>query len=114
MNQERTPSGDSPEHSSNPEHTPVERLEEPSSAGLKIAVVLLVVVTGMAAGYGWLQHDAARRLAAEYRAQPWVPDLSWRPPKKAPLNKDPLIESRKALLVQHSVRLGGSGPTSAS
>jgi len=33
--------------------------------GLKIAIVVFVLIAGIAAGYGWLQHGAARQLASE-------------------------------------------------
>jgi hypothetical protein len=65
MNEERAPSGDSPDHTVNPDHSQVEGIQESSSVGLKIAVVAFVIVAGIAAGYGWLQHNAARQLASE-------------------------------------------------
>jgi hypothetical protein len=65
MNEERTPSGNSPEPSANPEPSQAEGFHEGSSAGLKFAVAVFVAVAGIAAGYGWLQHDAVRRLATE-------------------------------------------------
>ena len=49
----------------NPEHSQVEEFQEPSSMGLKIAIVVFVLIAGIAAGYGWLQHDAAQQLASE-------------------------------------------------
>ena len=65
MNEERAPSGESPEPAFNPDHSQVEGFQEPTSMGLKIAVVVFVLVAGIAAGYGWLQHDTARQLASE-------------------------------------------------
>ncbi len=65
MNEEGTPSGNSPEPTANPEHSQAEGLQEVSSAGLKIAVAVFVAIAGITAGYGWLQHDAVRRLASE-------------------------------------------------
>jgi len=65
MNEERTPSGSSPGPAPNSEPSQAEGIQEVSSAGLKFAVAVFVVAAGIAAGYGWLQHDAVRRLASE-------------------------------------------------
>jgi hypothetical protein len=65
MNEERAPSGESHEPTLNPESSQVEEFQEPSSTGLKIAIVVFVLLAGAAAGYGWLQHDAAQQLASE-------------------------------------------------
>ncbi|MGD0227354.1 MAG: hypothetical protein ABSF71_33930 [Terriglobia bacterium] len=64
-NEERAPSRDSQEPAFNQEHSQTEAVPEPSSMGLKLALVLFVLVTGIAAGYGWLQHNAAQQLALE-------------------------------------------------
>jgi hypothetical protein len=63
--EEPAPSEKSAEPTLNPEPSPGEEFHEPSSVGLKIAVVVFVVVAGIATGYGWLQHDAARQSASE-------------------------------------------------
>ncbi len=63
--EERMPSEDSQDPILDPEHSHVEELREPSSMGLKLAVVLFVLVACIAAGYGWLQHNTAQQLAAE-------------------------------------------------
>jgi uncharacterized protein YlxW (UPF0749 family) len=39
--------------------------DEPSSSVLKTAIVVLVLVAGIAIGYGWLQHNVAQELASE-------------------------------------------------
>ena len=65
MNEDRTPLDPSSEPPLNPEHSQVEEFKESSSAGLKIAIVLFVLLAGIAAAYGWLQHDAAQQLASE-------------------------------------------------
>ena len=65
MNEERARSGESQEPTLNPESSQVEEFQEPSSTGLKIAIVVFVLLAGAAAGYGWLQHDAAQQLASE-------------------------------------------------
>jgi hypothetical protein len=65
MNEERTPSSEPHEPTLNPENSQVEDLQGPSSAGLKIITALFVIMAGIAAGYGWLQHNAARQLASE-------------------------------------------------
>lgn len=62
--EERAPSDESQEPTLHPENPPEEEIE-PSSMGLKIAIVVLVVVAGIAAGYGWLQHNSAQQLASE-------------------------------------------------
>jgi hypothetical protein len=65
MNEERTP----PEHSPDPildrEDSPFQRDPEPSSAGLKIAIVIFVLVAVIAAGYALAQHSSAQQLASE-------------------------------------------------
>ncbi len=38
---------------------------EPSSMGMKAAIVIVVLIAGMAVGYGWLQHNAVQQLASE-------------------------------------------------
>lgn len=65
MNDERTPSNGSQEPVLNPGEGHVQEGNDFTSTMLKIAVVLFVILAGMAAGYGWLQHDAARQLASE-------------------------------------------------
>ena len=65
MNEERARSGESQEPTLNPESSQVEEFQEPSSTGLKIAIAVFVLLAGAAAGYGWLQHDAAQQLASE-------------------------------------------------
>ncbi len=65
MNEERATSGESQDPNLSPGRSQGEGFQEPSSMGLKIATVLFVLVAGAAAGYGWLQHDAARQLASE-------------------------------------------------
>ncbi len=64
-NGEQTPSQDSQGPILNPEHSQIEEFQEPSSMGWKIAIVVFVLVAGIAAGYGWMQHNAAQQLAAE-------------------------------------------------
>ena len=54
-----------PEPASNPEPPQVEVIQEPSFMALKVAIVIFVLIAGLAAGYGWVQHDAAQRLALE-------------------------------------------------
>jgi hypothetical protein len=56
---------ESPEPPSNSEPSRIEVIQEPSSVALKVAFLIFVLVAGLAAGYGWIQHDAARRLATE-------------------------------------------------
>ena len=65
MNGERTPSGESQEPVLPAESSRVGEFLEPSSMGLKIAIVVFVLVAGVAMGYGWLQHNSARQLASE-------------------------------------------------
>jgi len=48
-----------------PNQTPEEGIHDPSSWGLKSAVVLFVMLAGVAGGYGWLQHNVAQQLASE-------------------------------------------------
>jgi cell division protein FtsL len=64
-NEARMPSRDAQEPNVNPEYSRTEIVEEPSSTGLKLAVLLLVLVAGIAVGYGWLQHNNAQQLASE-------------------------------------------------
>ena len=52
---------ESPEPASNPETSQGEVFQEPSSMALKVAIVIFVLIAGLAAGYGWVQHDAAQR-----------------------------------------------------
>lgn len=61
----RTPSKDSPDTILNSDNAQMPEYQESSSAGLKIATVVFVLVAGIAAGYAWVQHDAAQQLAAE-------------------------------------------------
>jgi hypothetical protein len=68
MNDERAPFNGSQEPGLNSEDTHVQHGHDFTSTMLKIAVVLFVILAGMAVGYGWLQHDIARQMAAE-RAQ---------------------------------------------
>lgn len=63
MMEEGRPSGDSQEPILNPEFS--EEYQEPSSTGLKFAVIAFVLIAGIAVAYGWLQHDASQRLEAE-------------------------------------------------
>jgi hypothetical protein len=65
MNEERTPSGESPEPALNTESSHLEEFPKTPSVLLEIAVVGFALVAGIAAGYGWLQHDAARQLISE-------------------------------------------------
>jgi outer membrane murein-binding lipoprotein Lpp len=65
MNEHQIPSGKPPDPDRNPGSTHVEEFHEPSTMGLKLAVVLFVVMAGITAGYGWLQHDAAQQLASQ-------------------------------------------------
>jgi hypothetical protein len=46
----------------------VEEFQEPSLSGLKITILVLVLIAGIVAGYGWLQHRAAQQLAEERAA----------------------------------------------
>jgi len=62
MNEERTPSGEAQEPFLNPE---VSRGEGFQGLALKISAMLFALIAGIAAGYGWLQHDTAQRLASE-------------------------------------------------
>lgn len=66
MNEERTPSRESQEPTLNPEYSPVAGYKEPSSRGLKIAIVVFVVIAGIACG--WLQHEATKQSEAERAA----------------------------------------------
>jgi len=63
--EEQSPSNGSPEPILNPENSQLPEYQEPSSMGLKIAIVVFVLIAGLAAGYAWVQHDAAQQLAAE-------------------------------------------------
>lgn len=65
MNNDQTQPSESYDSTSHPETLEAEELQESSSVGLKIALVGFVLLAGIAAGYGWLQHDAARQLASE-------------------------------------------------
>jgi hypothetical protein len=65
MNEERKPSGESQDPALNPESSQVEEFQKTSSLLLEIAVVVFALVAGIAGGYGWLQHDAARQLISE-------------------------------------------------
>ncbi|MFZ0962317.1 MAG: hypothetical protein WAO35_15575 [Terriglobia bacterium] len=64
-NEERKPSNEVQEPTLSPEPAQVQEFRDPSSPGLKIIAVVFVLIAGVAAGYGWLQHNAARRLASE-------------------------------------------------
>jgi len=72
MSDERTaePQEPTPEQGLETENLPrmVYRESSSTSTGLEIALAVLVVVAAMAAGYGWLQHDSAQRLASETSA----------------------------------------------
>lgn len=65
MNEQQTPSGERQEPALNPESSHVEEFQKTPSMLLEIAVVVFALVAGIAAGYGWLQHDAARQLISE-------------------------------------------------
>jgi hypothetical protein len=65
MIEERTPQGESRGPTLTPEYSHVEEFQEPPSMGPKIAIVVFVLIAGIAAIYGWLQHDAAQQLASE-------------------------------------------------
>lgn len=65
MFEDRTPPSESPDPTVNSPLPRGDEFREPSSPALKIAVVAFVLIAGIAMGYGWLQHDAARQLAAE-------------------------------------------------
>ena len=65
MNEERTPSGEPQEPAQNTESSHVEDFPKTPSVLLEVAVVGFALVAGIAAGYGWLQHEAARQLIAE-------------------------------------------------
>jgi hypothetical protein len=68
MNEERMPSCEPQEPDLNTESSQVKEIKEiqkPSSMLLEIAVVVFALVAGIAAGYGWLQHDTARQLISE-------------------------------------------------
>ena len=65
MNEARMHLNDSPEPTLHPENPPAQEFQEPGSMGLKIAVVVFVLAAGIAAGYGWLQHDAVQQLATD-------------------------------------------------
>jgi hypothetical protein len=64
-NEARMPSRDAQEPNLNPDYSRTELVEEPSSMGLKLAMLLLVLIAGVAVGYGWLQHNNAQQLALE-------------------------------------------------
>ena len=55
---------ESPEPRSNPETSQGEVFQESSSMALKVAIVIFVLIAGLAAGYGWVQHDAAQHSAS--------------------------------------------------
>lgn len=63
--EERVPSEDSQQPILTPEQSHFEEMREPSSTGLKLAVVLFILLACIAAGYGWLQHNTAQQLATE-------------------------------------------------
>ena len=65
MNEERMPPEDSREPVLTPQPPQGEMLPEPSVWGWKLALVLFVMLAGLAVCYGWLQHDAAQQLATE-------------------------------------------------
>ncbi|MGA2984209.1 MAG: hypothetical protein ABSG32_10350 [Terriglobia bacterium] len=65
MIEERTPPGESHGPTQSPEYSQVGEFQESSSAGPKIAIVVFVLIAGIAAGYGWLQHNAAQQLESE-------------------------------------------------
>ena len=54
---------ESPQPTLHPEQVPVGG--EPPSWGLKMVLVFFVLVAGVAVGYGWLEHNAARQWASE-------------------------------------------------
>jgi hypothetical protein len=56
-------SGEPEEPFLEPEHHQAD--DEPSTSILKVAIVVLVLVAGIAVGYGWLQHNVAQELASE-------------------------------------------------
>jgi hypothetical protein len=60
-----TTSDDSQEPNVNPDESRLDEYGDTRSTGLKIAAVLFVLVAAIAGGYGWVQHDAVRQLAAE-------------------------------------------------
>jgi hypothetical protein len=62
MNEERTPSGEAQEPSLNPEVSQAGGFQD---LALKISAMLFALMAGIAAGYGWLQHDAAQQLGSE-------------------------------------------------
>ena len=63
--EEQKPLEDSQEPALNPQQSPTEQYPEESSWGLKLAVVVFVMVAGIAGAYGWLQHNTAQQLASE-------------------------------------------------
>lgn len=65
QHEERTSSRDLQDPDLNTEYSPSEVPPESSSTGLKLAMVLFVLVAGIALGYGYLQHNAAQQLALE-------------------------------------------------
>ena len=65
MSSERIGSSEPQNPTLNLENSQMEGLPEHSSAGLKIALVVLLLVAGIAAGYGWVQHTASRQWALE-------------------------------------------------
>jgi hypothetical protein len=68
MSEERMSLDESQKPTGDPGHPQKEGVREPSSMGLEIALAAVVIIAGIAAGYGWLQHDAARRMASEQAA----------------------------------------------
>jgi chemotaxis protein histidine kinase CheA len=65
MFEEPKPSDNSRGNILTPQDPQSDVLPEASGFGWKLAVVLFVLMAGIAASYGWLQHDAAERLATE-------------------------------------------------
>lgn len=65
MSESQVPSGESQNTNLHQESSPGYELQESSTMGLKIAIIVVVLFAGIAAGYGWLQHDGAQQLAAE-------------------------------------------------
>jgi cell division protein FtsB len=65
MEEDRKPSADSQEPTINPQEPDEHENRESSYSGVKIALVVFVMVAGIAAAYGWLQRNAAQQLEAE-------------------------------------------------